>query len=69
MGVYKLYPHNFLTYQPLPPPPPPPPPENPPPPLPDNDPGGEDAEDMALAKELPKLSENREVLNRSQEPP
>jgi hypothetical protein len=62
-------PKIFLTYQPLPPPPPPPPPEDPPPPLPEDDPGAEEEEEMALAKELPRLSENREVLKRSQELP
>ena len=41
----------------------------PPPPLPEDDPGADEEEEMALAKELPRLSENREALKRSQELP
>lgn len=40
-------------YQPPPPPPPLPPPEEPPPPLPEELPGGDDAEEMADEKLLP----------------
>ena len=43
----------MIPYHPPPPPPPPPPPELPPPPLPEDDPGGVDAEDMADEKLLP----------------
>ena len=57
------------VYQPLPPPPPPPPPENQPPPLPEDEPGGEEEDEMEPAKELPRLSENREVWELSQELP
>ena len=55
--------NSVLThpYQPLPPPPPPPPPEDPPPPLPEDEPGAVDEDEMAPAKELPRLSEKREV--------
>jgi len=42
-------------YHPPPPPPPPPPPEEPPPPLPEDEPGGVEAEAMASLKELPML--------------
>ena len=47
---------NKGGYQPPPPPPPPPPPDEPPPPLPELEPGGEDAEEIADEKELLKLS-------------
>ena len=44
---------NVWAYQPPPPPPPPPPPELPLPPLPEDEPGGVDAEDMAEEKLFP----------------
>ena len=64
-----MCPPSLGSYQPLPPPPPPPPPEDPPPLLPEDEPGGEEEDEMAPAKELPKLSVNREVWKLSQELP
>jgi hypothetical protein len=43
------------AYQPPPPPPPPPPPDEPPPLLPELEPGGVEAEEMAVEIELLKL--------------
>jgi len=43
----------MALHQPPPPPPPPPPPDRPPPPLPEDDPGGVDAEEIADEKLFP----------------
>src|SRR5713226_4124747 len=59
---------NFLPHHPPPPPPPPPPPEPPLPPPPP-DPGAEEADEIALVRELPKEAAKPAPLKLFQELP